>query len=76
MSLSALPPSVPLSLPDAIARVQARHPKKTAGHWTGYKNGEDWCVEYLYVGDAQPRVEVYVTPDGQLEDVDGHPLPA
>lgn len=56
----------------AISAVKSRHPHIKAGRWSAGQNGADWQVLHRYAGRRAPTVEVYVCPDGSMEDVDGN----
>ena len=58
----------------ATSAVKERYPRIKAGRWSAERNGPDWEVRHRYAGRRAPTVEVYVCPDGSMEDVDGNPV--
>ena len=57
---------------EAVSMVRARYPGIKAGYWQAERNGPDWEVTHRYAGRRALTVEVYVCPDGSMEDVDGN----
>ena len=57
---------------EAFSMVRARYPGIKAGYWQATRNDADWEVTHRYAGRRALTVEVYVCPDGSMEDVDGN----